>query len=576
SLADLTATGPVPLSDAFEYTRQILIGLDHAHRKGLIHRDIKLENVVRCNLDTEDILIKILDFGMAKSPVREPENIKITKRGVALGTPQYMAPEQLRNQPVDERSDLYAVGVTLFRLITGTIVFAGDTMMDVFATKLTKPAPTLAEMSGKPQPEVLEQFIEKALHRKPAERFADAAEMLTALERVKTELLGPSEADTMPPAVSDTRPQESFLRALFDHPIEDLVYWYTCGRNPKQAGFGRRVRTLFTDRTGKLVLARFLITSAFVLGAAGAVVMYTMNLLPTHLIEKVSAPVVALIDSLSEKAPSQTAVQDTAALSATPAADTTPPADDAPSTADPVPPPAPLVTNTASETVPGDALTDTDNTALLEAKMLIEKKLCYKAEKQLSDLIVETSANPADAYYLLGRSQMCLKKWRDSLKSYTHAIEVDARYRNDRAMHDELEKLLSYPKARDATFDFIDDQLGKTALPMLVQLAGHEQNKVIRHQARDMVEEMGALSHVNMEASLDWDLHQTGNCNEKREIIKQLEALKSSRAKQVLIRAKDKQVRDGVFKKRYQHECVRKDIFDALARMKAETGDSTR
>lgn len=190
ALSDFARDTPTKIPEALEYTRQILLGLEHAHGMGLIHRDIKLENVLRCSKKKGDFLLKILDFGMAKPMIEDPESESITKRKTVLGTPQYLAPEQVDGKNVDERSDLYSVGICLYRMITGKIVFAGDTMLEMLRTKLKKPAPTLKDATGLDYPKELEAFIKKALRRDANKRFQTATEMLQQLEKVKAAVTG--------------------------------------------------------------------------------------------------------------------------------------------------------------------------------------------------------------------------------------------------------------------------------------------------------------------------------------------------------------------------------------------------
>lgn len=185
ALSDIAKDTPTPLAEALEYTRQILVGLEHAHGKGLIHRDVKLENILKCHRENDEILIKILDFGMAKPTVNEPDNMSITQRGIVLGTPQYIGPELIRNQEADERCDLYSVGVCLYRMITGKVVFQGNTTLDMLAAKMKRPAPSLKDATSLDYPEALESFIKRALQREPQHRFSSATQMLKELEQVK-------------------------------------------------------------------------------------------------------------------------------------------------------------------------------------------------------------------------------------------------------------------------------------------------------------------------------------------------------------------------------------------------------
>src|SRR5579883_723353 len=134
--------GPLPLDAVIDYARQIAAGLEAAHEKGIVHRDLKPANLKV----TPAGLVKILDFGLAKasdegggkttvSPTMSPTlSIGMTQAGVILGTAAYMSPEQARGKPVDRRADIWAFGVILYELLTGSALFDGDTVTDVLAS----------------------------------------------------------------------------------------------------------------------------------------------------------------------------------------------------------------------------------------------------------------------------------------------------------------------------------------------------------------------------------------------------------------------------------------------------------
>jgi hypothetical protein len=130
--------------------------------------------------------------------------------------------------------------------------------------------------------------------------------------------------------------------------------------------------------------------------------------------------------------------------------------------------------------------------------------------------------------------------------------------------------MVSTPKVRLKALDFIANELGKSGLPALIHFAGRHPVREVRHHAVALVTKLDALEHVNLEASLELDFNQARSCKDKRVIIRQLADLNTPKAKQVLIRARDIQVKDGWFKKRYKHACVRHDIIQALSKMKKE------
>ena len=126
--------GPIPVRKAIEWAAQVAHGLAAAHEKGIVHRDLKPENLFL----TKDGRVKVLDFGLAKltrpevpAPAgRTPVTIAATKTGAILGTVGYMAPEQVRGEPADQRSDLFALGAILYELLTGKRAFPGASYVE--------------------------------------------------------------------------------------------------------------------------------------------------------------------------------------------------------------------------------------------------------------------------------------------------------------------------------------------------------------------------------------------------------------------------------------------------------------
>lgn len=149
-----------------------------AHRRNIIHRDIKPSNVFVARDEQGNEVSKLFDFGVARMPSAQS---KLTQDGALLGTPEYMAPEQLLARDVDGRTDLYAVGVTLYECLAGVVPFEGS-FGEVLLKSSTQPLPPLRQKA----PEVTAEFaavIERALERAPEARFADALAMAQALRK---------------------------------------------------------------------------------------------------------------------------------------------------------------------------------------------------------------------------------------------------------------------------------------------------------------------------------------------------------------------------------------------------------
>jgi non-specific serine/threonine protein kinase len=183
ALADRAQRGSLSLPEAVEIAQGILLALTALHERDLVHRDLKPSNVFLTPHG-----IKLLDFGLAR-PLRDAapgqETLtELTQAGTILGTPRYMAPEQVQGQSVDARSDLFAVGAILFELLAGRHAFGGNTMMEVLHATLYDQPPALA---GSPAVVAADRVIRQALAKRPEDRPASAALMARALREALRE-----------------------------------------------------------------------------------------------------------------------------------------------------------------------------------------------------------------------------------------------------------------------------------------------------------------------------------------------------------------------------------------------------
>jgi beta-lactam-binding protein with PASTA domain/predicted Ser/Thr protein kinase len=170
----LIARGPMPIADAVSYTRQILNALRFAHKKGVVHRDIKPHNVMA----DPDGRLKVTDFGIARAGASQ-----MTEAGAIVGTAQYLSPEQARGEAVDQRSDLYSVGVVLYEMLTGHVPFTGDTPVEIAMKHLSEAPRPPSTMRPDVSPD-LDMIVLRALAKNPDDRFQSAEEMDAELARV--------------------------------------------------------------------------------------------------------------------------------------------------------------------------------------------------------------------------------------------------------------------------------------------------------------------------------------------------------------------------------------------------------
>jgi serine/threonine-protein kinase len=182
--------GPLPIRRILDVLRQTLAALAEAHHIGIIHRDLKPENIILEPLRSGGDFVKVVDFGLAKM-VEGPRLTAITSPGIICGTPDYMSPEQGRGVVIDARSDLYAIGVILFQMLTSRLPFEADTATQVVLMHLSIPAPDPRQVSPERNiPEDLAAVVAKSLAKEPGDRWANADEMAEALARVQGELGG--------------------------------------------------------------------------------------------------------------------------------------------------------------------------------------------------------------------------------------------------------------------------------------------------------------------------------------------------------------------------------------------------
>ncbi len=182
SLRAVLDRGPLPQRKAIEYGVQIAQGLAAAHEKGIVHRDLKPENI----FVTKDGRIKILDFGLAKlaQAAEEPNGATLmtagTAAGVVLGTPGYMAPEQVRGHAADARTDIFALGAVLYEMLSGSRAFRRDTPAESMTAALREDPAEFSDATHPVSP-ALDRIVRRCLEKNPAERFQSARDLSFAL-----------------------------------------------------------------------------------------------------------------------------------------------------------------------------------------------------------------------------------------------------------------------------------------------------------------------------------------------------------------------------------------------------------
>lgn len=178
SLAQVIADeAPLPAERVLAIARQIALGLGHAHERGLVHRDLKPDNVI---ISASPELVRIVDFGLA-IPIDDEASTRLTGIGLAVGTPVYAAPEQCLNEPIDHRADLYALGVTMYEMLSGVAPFDGG-VVELVHDKVQGVLPSIATRAGVEVPAAVEAIVRRLLRRSPNERFERAGDVVAAID----------------------------------------------------------------------------------------------------------------------------------------------------------------------------------------------------------------------------------------------------------------------------------------------------------------------------------------------------------------------------------------------------------
>ena len=256
----IAAESPFPPRRALAIAMQIARSLREAHAQGVIHRDLKPANVVLTRAEDGEELAKVLDFGLAKRLDRDTDE---TQADTVPGSPKYMAPEVIRQLPIDGRTDMYALGIMLYQMLTGSVPFDRPAAMDILVAHLQEPPRPLREMNPKVSvPAALERVVMRCLEKTPDRRYADMQQLLDTLRTLANELGMTAEASWAGASVRPDPAPSGLRRTPDSAPAPRVAAQDLAGpmRRPSQAPS--------SPRTAWVVVAGCAIAAALILGVA--------------------------------------------------------------------------------------------------------------------------------------------------------------------------------------------------------------------------------------------------------------------------------------------------------------------
>jgi len=234
----LNDEGRLGFDEARDICIQVAEVLAFAHARGIVHRDIKPENV-RMRRDLGGARVKVLDFGIAR--LMNQGAVRLTAEGMLAGTPRYMSPEQIRDLPLDARTDVYALGLMLFEMLAGVPAFDGKNLSQVLLRQMNEPVPALRSVDGLLGHEGVDAFIRRACAKQPLERFQNMEEFVAGLRGLQVSAWPSPRRKLVPGPDAPTAPNRPQLVPTADGASSP--------RAPEQtfANQAQREATLFVD-----------------------------------------------------------------------------------------------------------------------------------------------------------------------------------------------------------------------------------------------------------------------------------------------------------------------------------------
>ncbi len=202
TLAELIQkSGPQSAEFTLRIIEQIANGMVAVHGAGIVHRDLKTSNIMVVDRGYDREVVRILDFGIAKSLSKEGQFSTITQAGQIFGSPHYMSPEQAQGQDLDPRNDIYSLGCIAYEMLTGHVLFDGDSAIEIIRKHITEPSPRLADAPHLIFSEVLEDFVADMVAKDKQDRISSMSELVLRVSEVRHSLIASEHAEPMSDAV---------------------------------------------------------------------------------------------------------------------------------------------------------------------------------------------------------------------------------------------------------------------------------------------------------------------------------------------------------------------------------------
>lgn len=512
---------------ALHISRHVLRGLGHAHKAGIVHRDVKPSNVVLVGQEGDPDFAKILDFGVAKIVDAAAENAdqnKLTMAGTTVGTPTYVAPEQAVGGAIDARSDLYSVSVMLFEMLTGRAPFEDEDAVKVVTKHLSAPVPRMSDVAPDvPVPPAVEALVRKGLEKDRDARWQSANEMIAAIDDLLAR--GSSVNAALAPTGIAPAPATRVVHA----PAPSAVH----APAPSAPAPTTSARRLSSRHRGILAIAA-LVMSIFVIALVA-------NVTDSSADEKQA---VAAAGSPADK-----------------------------EAAMPEPEPEAVVIEPAVVPEPAAPPDPERARALAEAASLIERGHSRGAVAVLKKKLGADLANDAEAQIVLGHAQMARRWRREGLRHYRRAIELDLEAaQSSELLRDDVVSLLSArrERLRLAALEIMA-KLGADDIREHVIAAALDTSNAVRHRARAIAAENGYADQIDTLGTYLLDLRYNRSCDERAKAVPILRDLGDKRAIPALERALHR--RSGGFLGIGDHRanrCMEAALQEAIVHLRAQ------